>query len=86
MFYFTLSFHIVVCRQAELFSAPTQKKEAAPNLRMVAYLEKEASELTCYLKVFNLLLKFIFCVTPHEWSIIFSEIREHHWLRVPELY
>jgi len=39
----------MVCIQAELFSAPTQKKEATPNLRMVAYLEKEANELICHI-------------------------------------
>jgi len=39
--------------QAELFSAPTQKKEAAPNLRMVAYLEKEARQLILGFKVTN---------------------------------
>ena len=39
--------------QAELFGAPTQKKEATPNLRMVAYLEKEASMLICHFIVTN---------------------------------
>jgi len=43
------AFYIVILHylQAELFSAPTQKKEATPNLRMVAYLEKEVIGFSC---------------------------------------
>jgi len=43
----------VIYLQAELFNAPTQKKEATPNLRMVAYLEKEVSEKIYRCKVYH---------------------------------